>query len=217
MLPLWSGAIPAGVAYGIAAHSAGLRPGEVQVMSLVVFSAAAQVSAISLIEAQSSALLIAGTVIALNLQLLLLGATISRTLRLSWPGRLATAWFLTDSAYAIAAARGPLLQPVLLGAGVGMYCGWNLGTAIGLLAGNAIPNPADWGMDFIVSLAFLAVLVPLLKGRAQLGASLAAGALVLPALQFLPVGAAVLLGGVGGAIAGVCLKFSSHVESGTGK
>ena len=45
------GAIPSGIAYGVAAHGAGLGPGETQLMSLVVFSAAAQVGAVALLGA----------------------------------------------------------------------------------------------------------------------------------------------------------------------
>ena len=50
LLPLWAGAIPAGLAYGVAAGGAGLSPAEAQLMSVVVFSAAAQVSAAALTD-----------------------------------------------------------------------------------------------------------------------------------------------------------------------
>src|ERR1044071_3573274 len=96
LLPLWSGAIPAGVAFGVAARSAGLGVVETQVMSLVVFSAAGQIGAVSLLAGGASPLLLIGTVMALNAQLVLLGLAIGRQLRLSWPQRLATAWLLTD-------------------------------------------------------------------------------------------------------------------------
>src|SRR5918999_5625272 len=82
LLPLWSGAIPAGVAYGVAARSAGLGVGETQLMSLVVFSAAGQIGAVSLIAGGASPLLLIGTVMALNAQLVLLGLAIGRQLQL---------------------------------------------------------------------------------------------------------------------------------------
>jgi hypothetical protein len=91
LLPLWTGAIPAGVAYGVAARGAGLSVFETQLMSLTVFSAAAQIGAVSLLGAGGSALLLVGTVLALNAQLLLLGLAVGRQLRLSWPQRLLTA------------------------------------------------------------------------------------------------------------------------------
>ena len=131
LLPLWSGAIPAGIAFGVAARSAGLGAGEAQLMSVVVFSAAAQVSAASLLQAGTPPIVLVGTVLALNAQLFLLSLTVGRQLRLSWPRRLVAAMFLTDGAYGIAVGAGPLRLPVLLGTGVSMFVAWNLGTALG--------------------------------------------------------------------------------------
>ena len=69
LLPLWAGAIPSGIAYGVAARSAGLGLGETQLMSLVVFSAAAQVGAVSLLGAGAPVAVLIGTALALNAQL----------------------------------------------------------------------------------------------------------------------------------------------------
>src|SRR5262245_42798689 len=118
MLPLWAGAIPVGIAYGVAARDSGLSLVETQLMSLVVFSAAAQVSAVSLLDEGTSSAILIGTAIALSAQLLLLGLAIGRQFRQSWPARVVTAWFLTDGAYGVASARGRLTPPLLLGAGV---------------------------------------------------------------------------------------------------
>ena len=135
LLPLWAGAIPAGIAFGVAARAAGLGGGEAQLMSVVVFSAAAQVSAATLLQAGTPPLVLVGTAMALAAQLLLLSLTVGRQLRLSWPGRLLTAAFLTDGAYGIAVGTGPLRLPTLLGAGVSMFVAWNLGTALGTAVG----------------------------------------------------------------------------------
>src|SRR5205814_650363 len=72
LLPLWAGAIPSGIAYGVAARSAALGLGETQLMSLVVFSAAAQVGAVSLLGAGAPVAVLIGTALALNAQLPLL-------------------------------------------------------------------------------------------------------------------------------------------------
>src|SRR5919206_2124891 len=141
LLPLWSGAIPAGIAFGVAARAAGLSVVETQLMSLVVFSAAGQIGAVSLIADGASPLLLVGTVMALNAQLLLLGVAIGRQVRLSWLQRLATAWLLTDGAYGVSLGVGPLRLPVLLGSGASMYSGWNLGTALGAGLGAVLPSP----------------------------------------------------------------------------
>src|SRR5687768_9550951 len=103
MLPLWAGAIPVGAAFGLAARQAGLSGGEVQAMSLLVFSAAAQIGAVSLLEEEAPGFVLIGATIALNVQLLLLGVAVGRRVRPGWSRRPALAFFLTDGAYAVAA------------------------------------------------------------------------------------------------------------------
>ncbi|MGH2353631.1 MAG: AzlC family ABC transporter permease [Chloroflexota bacterium] len=202
LLPLWTGAVPVGIAYGVAARGAGLSLGETQLMSLVVFSAAAQVSAVSLIEAGAPVVMLIGTSMALNAQLLLLGLAIGRQVRLSWTERLATAWFLTDGAYGVTAAGGRLRLPVLLGAGVSMFVAWNVGTALGAVAGHAVPDPRRLGIDLVVPLAFLAVLVPLVRTRTAAFVALVAGVTAFLLLRLAPGGVAVLGAGLAGSVAG---------------
>jgi predicted branched-subunit amino acid permease len=198
MLPLWTGALPAGIAYSLAAHAAGLGMGETQLMSLVVFSATAQLGTVSLLGGDTPLSLLLGTAMALNAQLLLLGLVVGRQLRLTWSKRLVAAWFLTDAAYGIAATRAPLRLPVLLGAGVSMYLGWNLGTALGILAGHIFPDLRQFGLDFVATLAFLAVLVPLVQTRTAALVALGAGLTTVLLQRLVPGGVAALLAGVVG-------------------
>src|SRR5262249_46719952 len=139
LLPLWAGAIPTGIAFAVAARGAGLAPAETQLMSLVVFSAAAQVSATSLLGAGAPAVVLVAAALALNVQLLLLGLAIGRQTRPTWPARLLAAYFLTDGAYGVAVAGGELTLPGLVGAGASMFVAWNAGTAIGVAAGQGLP------------------------------------------------------------------------------
>ncbi|MCC7367099.1 MAG: AzlC family ABC transporter permease [Chloroflexi bacterium] len=205
LLPLWTGAIPAGVAFGVAARSAGLSVLETQLMSLTVFSAAGQIGAVSLLAAGASAPWLVGTVLALNAQLLLLGLAVGRQLRLSWPQRLLAAWVLTDGAYGVSLGVGPLRLPVLLGAGASMYSGWNLGTILGAVLGAALPSPTAYGINLVAPLAFLAVLVPLVRTRPMLLVALAAGLTTYGLSTVVPGGVAVLGAGVVGCTVGAWL------------
>jgi predicted branched-subunit amino acid permease len=202
LLPLWAGAIPVGIAYGVAARAAGLSFGETQLMSLTVFSAAAQVSAVSLLDDGAPALVLVGAALALNAQLLLLGLAAGRQLRPSRVERLAAAYLLTDGAYGVAVAGGRLTLPGLLGTGASMFVAWNIGTCLGATAGDILPDPRRIGVDLVAPLTFLAVLVPLVRTRAALAAALVAGlaALLLPRVA--PSGVAVLGAGLLGSIAG---------------
>jgi predicted branched-subunit amino acid permease len=202
MLPLWLGAIPSGIAFGAAARGGGLNAIEAQAMSLTVFSAAAQMSTIAQDAAERSTLLVILTALALNAHLPLLGAAVSRSESPSWRQRLPLAWFLTDGAFAVAAARGKLTGAMVAGAGASMYLAWNAGTAAGLLAGEALPASWRSGIDLVVPLTFVAVLAPLLRSLRIVLVAAVAGATALVAAQALPVGVAVLLAGLLGAMLG---------------
>lgn len=202
LLPLWTGAIPAGVAYGVAARSAGLSVFETQLMSLTVFSAAGQIGAVSLLATGGSVILLVGTVLALNAQLLLLGLAVGRQLRLSWSQRLLTAWLLTDGAYGVSLGVGPLRMAVLVGAGASMYSGWNIGTALGAVLGAALPSPTAFGINLVAPLAFLAVLVPLVRTRPLALVALAAGGTAYLISLVAPSGLAVLGAGLAGCLLG---------------
>jgi len=205
LLPLWAGAIPVGIAYGLAARGIGLSLGETQVMSLTVFSAAAQVSAVSLMEAGAPVPVLVATAMALNAQLLLLGLAVGRQVRPSGSRRLVTAWFLTDGAYGVAAGQGRLRLPVLVGAGVSMYLAFNAGTLLGATVGSAIPDVRRLGVDLVAPLTFLAVLVPLVRTRTAAAVALVAGVTALVLGQVAPGGVAVLGAGVAGSGVGAWL------------
>jgi predicted branched-subunit amino acid permease len=190
------------MAFGVAARNAGLGAGEAQLMSLVVFSAAGQIGAVTLLATATPIALLVATVMALNAQLLLLSVTVGRLLKLSWTQCLVAAWFLTDGAYGVVAGRGQLSLPALLGSGVSMFVAWNLGTALGSVVGDALTTPRRLGIDLIVPLTFLAVLIPLVGTRAAGLGVLVSALLALLLTRLLPVGVAVLGAGLAGSVAG---------------
>ena len=202
ILPLWAGAIPAGLAYGVAASQVGLSPFDTQLMSLIVFSAAGQISAVALMGEGSSAWLVFSTMLVLNVQLLLIGVTIRRQEHPSRTEALLAGPFITDAGFALSAATGNLRMPVLLGAGVSMYMGWNIGTALGLLAGALIPNPQQLGLGLIIPLAFLAVLAPQIRSQPAVIVVVVSAAVALACVMVVPGGVAVLIAGVAGSLAG---------------
>ena len=201
LMPLWTGAIPVGIAYAVAARGAGLSFFQTELMSLTVFSAAAQLSAVALLASGSPLIIILLTALSLNLQAFLLGLTAARADRASRRNRLLTAYFLTDGAFAVAVAGGRIRLPVLLGAGMSMFASWNVGTLIGASAGAILPDLAPLGVDFVAPLTFLAVLVPLVKSRPALLTVLVAALTALILKQTAP-DLAVLGAGLSGSAAG---------------
>ena len=94
---------------------------------------------------------------------------------------------------AIAQPAEPLGRLAFYSTGLAIYVLWNLGTLVGALAGQAISNPADLGLDAAVPAAFLALLAPRMEGREQWVVAIAASAVALASVPFVPQGVPVLL------------------------
>ncbi|NMR28960.1 AzlC family ABC transporter permease [Crystallibacter degradans] len=90
-------------------------------------------------------------------------------------------------------------------AGVGIFILWNLFTAVGALAGNALGDPKQWGLDGAAVAAFLALLWPRLKGKEPAAIAVVCGLATLLAVPFLPSGVPIL---VAAGVAGVIGWFS---------
>lgn len=202
MLPLWTGAIPVGIAYGAAARDVGLSFTETQFMSLTVFSAAAQMSAVALLTASMPTVILVGTALALNIQLALIGLSAGQQTQPRLLGRLIGAYFLTDGAYGVALVGGKLTLPRLLGTGVSMFIAWNLGTAFGATMIHVLPIPEQVAVDFVAPLAFLAVLVPLVRTWPGGLTVLATSAAACGFMMLLPKGVAVLAASLVGSVIG---------------
>ena len=75
-----------------------------------------------------------------------------------------------------------------LGAGLLLYPCWVGGTALGVLGGGFLGDPARLGLDAAFPALFLALLVPQLAGRRARAAAVAAAAIALALVPVAPPG-----------------------------
>jgi 4-azaleucine resistance transporter AzlC len=205
MAPLWLGVVPFGIAYAVLARDVGLSLVETQALSVLVFAGSAQVSAVGLIGAGAATAEIVLTTFLLNVRHLLYGLALGRRTPLRGWRRPTAAYFLTDEAFGVVAARPERSFAFLLGAELSLFVTWNLSTLSGALVGGAIPDPEELGIDLIFPLAFLALLVPLVRTRVELLVALVSGALAYVLSEALPGGLPILLTGVLGCLLGASL------------
>ena len=105
LAPLWIGVVPFGLAYAVIARDAGLSVLETQALSVLVFAGSAQVSAVGLIGRGAGGLEIVLTTFLLNARHVLYGLSLGRSIRLAGWRRPVVAYFLTDEAFGVVAAR----------------------------------------------------------------------------------------------------------------
>ncbi|PKN94916.1 MAG: branched-chain amino acid ABC transporter permease [Chloroflexi bacterium HGW-Chloroflexi-6] len=179
-LPILLGVAPFGMIYGILALGAGLSPLAAQAMSAVVFAGSSQFMLVQLIGMGAPALVMVLTGFVINLRHALYSASIAPHtlgLNLAWKGILS--YLLTDEAYAVTVLHYNADSPAehkhwyFFGAGLTLWTGWQISTAIGIFLGAQIP--ASWGLDFTLALTFIALVFPVIRDRPTLLAALAAG------------------------------------------
>lgn len=207
--PLVVGAIPFGIIFGALAVTAGLSGGAAQAMSAIVFAGSSQFIAVGLIAAGAGVGTIVFTTLIVNLRHALYATTLAphmKHLRGKW--LLPLGFWLTDETFVVSIQRyeqpdaSPYKHWFYFGSAVFMYTNWQLCTFIGYVAGQAIPDPASWGLDFAMIVTFIGMLVPMVKDRPALVAVLVAGATAVAA-HSLPNQLGLFLGAALGIIAGV--------------
>ena len=174
-----------GVVYGIAARDAGLSALDAMSMSLLPFAGASQFAALGYLRQGLSWGAIIGLTALLNARHLLYSASLaSRLGPLSRRHRAAMAQVLTDEAFALSVNHFHRLgRPDTTGFWIaavgGVYLPWNLGTAVGAVAGGFIPDPARLGLDVVFPASMAGLALGLISGRRELVATAAAIAIGL--------------------------------------
>ncbi|HEY4372699.1 MAG TPA: AzlC family ABC transporter permease [Burkholderiales bacterium] len=208
--PMLFGAVPFGLIYGALAVKAGIPPLPAILISSIVFAGSAQFLITKLVAAATPGALMVLAVGVINLRHALYSAALAEKLAhlpLRWKALLA--YLLTDEAYATALRRmdderdPDTRHWYLLGAGFGLWFTWQIACIIGVLLGGRIP--AAWSLDFAGTLTFIAIVVPLLRDRASLGAMLTAGVISIVAFA-LPHKLFIIVAAFAGMGAGVLLE-----------
>ena len=194
------------------ARDAGLSLVETQALSLFVFAGSAQFTAAGLFATGATALEIVFTTFLLNVRHVLYGLALGRQVRLDGWRRPVVAFFLTDEVFGVVSTRRAPTFGYLLGAELSLFVTWNLSTLGGGLIGGAIPDPTKLGLDLVFPLAFLALLVPLVRTRVELVVALFSGALAYVVAQMSSGGVPIVVTGVGGSLLGAWLTRGRPVE-----
>jgi 4-azaleucine resistance transporter AzlC len=190
--PLLPAVLAFGASFGVLAQAAGVGAAASIVMSLTTFAGSAQFAIVSVLGAGGTAAAAIGAAVLLNARygpMALAAANVFRGGRLR---RLLEAQLLVDESWALAQRDGQFDRRIMIGAGLGLYAGWNAGTAVGVLAGDSLGSPATLGLDAAFPALFLALLVPLVSNRSALGAALLGAAIALALTPVTPAGIPVI-------------------------
>lgn len=174
IIPLLVAAAPFGIVYGALAQTNGLSVLATLGMSLFVFAGSSQFVAVTLVGAGAAVPIIILTVFIVNLRHMLYAVSLMPYVsKMAQPVRALMGFWLTDESYATLTSR-MLNEPKLphfhwyyFGAAFAMYFNWQCCTLLGILLGQEIPDLTKWGLDIAMVVAFVGIVVPILKDKAQ--------------------------------------------------
>ena len=208
--PLLIGVFPFGMIYGALAMNAGLSKPASQMMSSIVFAGSSQFVTTQLVHEAAPGFVIVLTIAVVNLRHMLYSASLAPHLaHLSLRWKTLLSYLLTDEAYAPSVIKyeregvQPFSHWFVFGAGLALWSTWQVSTALGIFLGTAIPE--SWSLDFALPLTFIAMVVPVLKGRPYIAAALSAGVVALVAYS-LPFKLGLILAALVGIVVGTYLE-----------
>jgi predicted branched-subunit amino acid permease len=174
-----------GASFGVSAATTGWGSVAPVVMSVIVFSGAAQFATLAVLSAGGSVITAIAAATLIASRFLAIGVALGPSMR-GGPVRRALEGQAVVDASLILARTGEGRYGVrrLLGSTLPQFTGWTLGTLGGVLAGDAIPDPKVLGLDALFPAFFLVLVWSELGDRA---ARVTAATATLIALVLIPI------------------------------
>jgi 4-azaleucine resistance transporter AzlC len=163
------------------------------VMSIVVFSGAAQFGALAVLSVGGGigAAIAAGVL--LNARYLAMGLALAPSLKGRALSRAAFAMTTVDASWAAASVGEGRFDPwYMVGASIPQYAGWVLGTVIGVLIGRDLGDPRSLGFDALFPAFFIALLYEEARGRRRVAAACGGAVIALALTPLVPPGIPIL-------------------------
>jgi predicted branched-subunit amino acid permease len=186
-----------GLSFGALATASGLTVTQACALSVLTFSGGSQFALIGVLGAGGNVASGSASAILLGARNTLYAARLAAPLRLTGWRRALGAQVVIDESTAVALSsevRGERAARLGFWAtGVAVFVLWNLATLIGAVAGTAIGDPRDYGLDAAVPAAFIALVAPRLRTLPTWLTAAAAAAVALAVVPVVPSGVPVLL------------------------
>lgn len=192
-LPLVIPTLMIGASFGVAASTAGWGDVAPVVMSVIVFSGAAQFATLSVLVAGGGVLTAVTAATLITLRFLALGVAIGPSMRGGVLRRAVEGWTVTDASLILARTGEARYGPSrLVGSFLPQFTGWTLGTLAGVVAGSRIADPDRYGLDALFPAFFCYLLAGELADPESRVAAAAAALIALALIPIAPAGVPVI-------------------------
>jgi 4-azaleucine resistance transporter AzlC len=191
-LPFGIAVFAISVSFGVLARPL-MGPFAPIVMSIVVFSGAAQFGALAVLLAGGSTTAAIAAGVLLNARYLAMGLAFAPSLRGRAASRAGFALPLVDASWAASSRGDGTFDPwYMVGVSIPQYLGWVLGTVVGVLLGSHLADPNALGLDALFPAFFIALLFEEARGRRRIVAAGGGAGIALVLTPVVPAGLPIL-------------------------
>ncbi len=162
-IPIGLGYFAVAFSLGIAARNAGFTRFQGVLMSILMNASAGEYAGINAIRDNVGVLTVILVTVVANARYMLMSCALSQRMHQNLPlgHRLATGFYLTDELFGIAIARPGYINPFYT-YGAAMFASpcWAVGTAVGIMVGNLLPQNVVSALSVALYGMFLSIIIP---------------------------------------------------------
>jgi len=162
-IPIGLGYMAVAFTLGIAAKNAGLTPWQAMLASLLCNASAGEYVGFTMIAAQASYIEVAIMELVANARYLLMSFALSQKLRPNEKliHRIGIGWYVTDEVFGVGISAPGRLNPFYSYGAITLACpGWAIGTFVGVIVGNVLPDSLVSALSVGLYGMFIAIFVP---------------------------------------------------------
>ena len=189
-IPICLGYLSVSFAFGIFSVEQGLTVLEAVLISMTNVTSAGQLAAVPIITAGGTLIELAVAQLVINLRYALMSVSLSQKLGKSvrMLDRFIIAFVNTDEVFGVASGKhGTVGKKYLYGLIITPYLGWSLGTLVGAVAGDILPDSVTSALGIAIYGMFVAIVVPQMKKSKATALCVALAVALSIAFTYVPV------------------------------
>lgn len=189
-IPIALGYFSVSFSFGMLAVSMGLPVLSAVITSMTNVTSAGQASGLTIMAAGGTFLELIICQVVINLRYALMSLTISQRLpeRITFGQRLIMSFMITDEIFAVMASRKKELSfKFYLGLASLPFIGWSMGTFLGALFGNLLPDNITAVLGIALYGMFVAIIIPPAKKSSAVMVCIVLSAVLSTIIYFVPV------------------------------
>ena len=188
-VPIGLGYLSVSFGFGIMAVSEGLYWWQALIISMATLTSAGQLAGIGVMSVPGQYLSMLISQLTINIRYSFMSVSLSQKTDEKFKGifRPLLGFFITDEIFAVAVSQRSVSRGYFIGLATAPWFGWSLGTLLGALLGNVLPEIVMNSLCIMMYAMFVAIIVPPVKKERPLLAVVLFAALLSTGFYFLPI------------------------------